>query len=234
GSPNRAALASALGDALAQRRVLLWSANDPTQAAILEAGLGGSLAVPEGHHVAFAAINSSGSKLDAFLERSLTYTVGRCPDPDTDRVVSSVDIALVNAIPEGADVPEYMISLAERGPDGPINSTLAQVYLPLGAQVLEVTVDGESSSYITFREQDRPAVLLDLDLPPREVRTVTVEFSEPAADGPGSAPQQPLGSEQVTTIVDGDCTTVSPEAVDGDERLDPADDPLGPLVEITD
>ena len=233
-SPDLAAMASALGTAMSDRRVLLWSGDPDTQAAILDAGLGGSLAVPDGHHVAFAAINSSGSKLDAFLERSLTYTVGRCPNPETGRVVSTVDISLTNAIPAGVDVPEYMISLAERGPDGPINSTLAQVYLPMDGSVLEVFVDGESSQYQTFREQDRRAVLLPLDLPPNVTRTITVEFSEPGSDGPGFAPQQPLGSDQVTTITDGDCDTPAARRAAEDAAdttpIDPADDPLGPLV----
>ena len=237
GATNRAALLTAMGTALSERRVQLWSADPATEQRILDAGVGGNLAVPDGHHVAFAAINSSGSKLDAYLDRSLTYTVGRCPAPDTGRVVSTVDITLTSAIPEGKPVSESISLLARRGPDGPINSTLAQVYLPMGASVLEVFVDGKSSEYQTFREQDRLAVLLALDLPPRKQRTVTVVFSEPADDGPGSAPAQPLANDQVTTIADRECGEGVPGGWDDEESdtqpLDPADDPLGPLVPLT-
>ena len=139
---------------------------------------------------------------------------------------------MTSAIPEGADIPNYMISLAKSGPDGPINSTLAQIYLPMHAQVLEVIVDGKSSQYQTFREQDRVAVLLALQLPPRQARTVRVEFSEPADDGPATAPQQPLANDQVTTIVDQACTTDTP-APEPSPTEGPKDTRFGPLVPLS-
>ncbi len=144
GAPNRTAMASALGQALTDRRIQLWTADEAAQAEILDAGLGGSLAVGEGPNVAFVAINISASKLDAFLEREVTYEVGRCPNPETGLVTSRFTVELTNAIPEGTVVPEYMISGAERGPDGPVNLTVAQFHLPLGAEVDEVFVDGKS------------------------------------------------------------------------------------------
>lgn len=205
GSTDRSALATALGAALAERRIQLWSADPALQAKVLQAGIGGTLAVPEGHHVAFAVINSSGSKLDAFLERSLTYDVGRCPTPGTDRASSRLNVTLTSDIPEGVELPAYIISLAEVGPDGPINSSLVQLYLPMGAEISSVSVDGETVDYLPFLEQARPAVLVQVELPPRDQRTLTVEFTEPAADGPGTAPEQPLANPQVTTIRDEVC-----------------------------
>ncbi len=207
-STNRSAMATAIGAALTERRIQIWSADPTLQERVLQAGIGGTLAVPEGHHVAAVAINSSASKLDAFLERSLVYEVGRCPDPVTGRVNSVLRVGLTSAIPEGVTLPDYMISGAKRGPDGPINSTLAQLYLPMGAEVLEVLVDGRSASYLPFSEQDRAAVLLEVRLPPRNERVVTVEFSEPANDGPGTAPAQPLVGAQATTIIDRPCAGV--------------------------
>jgi hypothetical protein len=114
-----------------------------------------------------------------------------------------VEVTLTNAIPEGAAVPEYMISLAERGPDGPSNRTIAQLHLPLGADIDDVLVDGESVEYSTFLEQDRPAMLVILDLPPRQPRELEVRFFEPANPGPGSVLEQPLGSAQQTQVEDG-------------------------------
>ena len=198
GAPNRTAMASALGQALTDRRIQLWTADEAAQAEILDAGLGGSLAVGEGPNVAFVAINISASKLDAFLEREVTYEVGRCPNPETGLVTSRFTVALTNAIPEGTVVPEYMISGAERGPDGPVNLTVAQFHLPLGAEVDEVFVDGKSTEYANFVEQDRESLLLLLRLPPREARTVEVAFNEPASDTAGSAPMQPLAAGRHT------------------------------------
>ncbi len=72
-----------------------------------------------------------------------------------------------------------------------------------------MAIDGKSSQYQIFREQGRVAVLLNLVLPPRDERTVTVEFSEPADDGPATAPEQPLALPQQTSIVDRACAATS-------------------------
>ncbi len=232
---GRTALASAIAQALTERRIQIWATDEALQQQVLDAGIGGTLAVPDGHNITFVAINTSAAKLDAFLERSLTYQVGRCPDPNSGRVYSTMTVGLTSAIPEGREIPNYVAG-ARRGPDGPINSTLAQLYLPLGAEVLEVLVDGKSSSYQTFKEQDRAAVVLALTLPPREERTIEIQFSEPADDGPATAPQQPLGSDQETTIVDVNCGESNPAAEgtepDPSDTADPLDDPFGPLVPL--
>ena len=157
--------------------------------------------------MAFAAINASGSKLDAYLSTSVLYEVGRCPVPGTERTQSQVTVRLNSDIPEGEDVPEYMVSLAERGPDGPINSTLAQFHLPLGAEILQVDLDGRSVGYAPFREQDRTSLVLPVELPPRVERNLVVKFLEPLAEGPGMAPAQPLVGEPDTTVIDRDCST---------------------------
>lgn len=204
-SPERAALASAIGKALDERRIQVWAADEELQAAILAAGVGGTLAVPDGHHVAFAAINSSGSKLDAFLRTSVVYEVGRCVAPGTADVESEVAVSLISRIPEDAKVPQYMISLAERGPDGPINSALAQFHLPLGAEIVGVQLDGEPVGFVPFLEQDRPSLVLEVDLPPRQERTLVVTFREPDHAGPGMAPAQPLAHELDSTVVDRTC-----------------------------
>ncbi len=196
-------LATAVQDALAQRRLLLWSRDPMTQQALLDAGLAGSLRVDDGHTVDFVAINASGSKLDAYLQRTMRYEVGRCVAEG--RVHSRVTVGLTNQLPAGSQVPQYMVSLARRGPTGPVNSTLAQFHLPNGSQIDEVHVDGTSVGFAEFTEQGRVTALLLLQLPPGEQRSVSVEFTEPAHDGPGRLPPQPLGDEPQTTILEVGC-----------------------------
>lgn len=202
-SPSRQSLATAAGEAMSEHRILLWSAAKTTEKAILATPAGGSLRVPDGHFVNFVAINGSGSKLDAWLRRSVSYEVGRCSAQG--RVESRVTVRLTNAIPKGATIPEYMISLAEIGAKGPINSTLAQVHLPNGSEILEVFVDGKSVGYSTFLEQDRMSLVIQMQLSPREERSLSVSFTEPDSAGPGSAPAQPLGTEAETAITDRGC-----------------------------
>lgn len=82
-APNPQAMAKALGQGLAEGRIVVWSADPKVEKKLVDAGVGGSLAVADGHNVQFVHMNASGSKLDAFLERSLTYEVGRSPTPTT-------------------------------------------------------------------------------------------------------------------------------------------------------
>ena len=199
---NPEALATALATAISERRVLAWVADEDLEARIIETPLGGSLAVPDGPHVAFVAINSSMSKLDTYLARSVRYDVGRCPD-ERDRVCSRVAVTLTSAIPEGADLPAYVVAQAEVGPDGPINSVLAQLHLPNGARIIDVKVDGEPAAYSPFTEQGRTSLVLDIVLPPREARTITVLFEEPFVD------------------VDADRCRAAPGAASGDCRSRP-------------
>lgn len=200
---DRSALMSAVGRAMGEQRVLLWSADGATEKTLLATPAGGSIKVPEGHVVSVVTLNSSGSKLDAWLQRSVDYEVGRCPVDG--RVESRVTVTLTSAIPKGTTVPPYMVSGASSGPTGPINTAMAQVHVPNGGEILEVLVDGESVGYSTFEEQGRTSVVLDLALPPRQAHSMTVVFSEPDSPGPGVVPEQPLANPQHTTITDRGC-----------------------------
>ncbi len=80
-STNRAALVAALGEALSQRRIQLWSVDPDVQEQILQAGIGGTLAVPDGHNVDFVVIDSSAIKAGR-LPRAVSDLRGR-PLPRT-------------------------------------------------------------------------------------------------------------------------------------------------------
>jgi hypothetical protein len=60
-------------------------------------------------------------------------------------------------------------------------------------------------------------VLLELDLPTRKARTVTVEFTEPAHDGPAVVTEQPLGEPQETSITDLNCAALAASMEDDGE-----------------
>ncbi len=204
-APNPEAMAEALGQGLSEDRVVVWSADRKVEQQLVDAGVGGSLSVEDGHNVQFVALNGSGSKLDAFLERSLMYQVGRCVDGD-GQVKSTVTVDLTSDIPLGERPPEYMVSLAKEGRTGPINVVLAQMHLPNGAAIDEVKVNGKSVGYAPFQEQGRPSVVLSVKLPPRETKELTFDFWEPASEGPGGVAIQPLGNEQATQTLDTPCT----------------------------
>lgn len=199
-APTQTALARAIGE----RRILAWSATPSLQDQIIQTAAGGALAAPDGPRVDLVAINSSASKLDTYLQRSVDYEVGQCVD-SRNMVRSTFTATLTNAIPKGQDLPEYVIAQAEVGSHGPVNSTLAQIHLPNRSQVLSVTVNGKPSFYAPFTEEGRPSLVLDLTLPPRKAQTVSVHFREPRLPGTASSPEQPLATAQETTISDRPC-----------------------------
>ena len=141
--------------------------------------------------------------MDAFLERSLTYEVGRCLNTD-ERVKSTVTVELENAIALGERPPEYMRSGIGR--DGTTNVILAQFHLPNGADIEKVTVTGKSVSWFPFTESGRPSAMVDVTLPPREPVSVAVRFTEPASDKAADVAVQPLATDQPTQAMDAGCT----------------------------
>ena len=202
--PRPEAMAKAIGEALSTHRMVVWSGDPDVERRLLAAEVGGSLRVPDGHQVEAIVLSTSNSKLDAYLDRWLTYEVGRCVD-EGGRVQSHVTFTLENAIPFGQRPPEYMVGSAPMGPTGPINSSRVQIHLPNGSEVLQADVDGEPVDYTEFRQQGRPTVVLNLELPPRETRTVDVRFSEPDSSALAEVAVQPLIRDQQTVITDMDC-----------------------------
>ena len=207
---NRAALVSALGEALSQRRIQLWSADPAIAAADSSSrhrrhprGAGRPQRRLRGHRLVCIEAGRLPRAVSDLRGRALPRTPAR---PGRVQGEGRPD----QRHPGGRQGSDYVASHRPNvGPNGPINSSLVQLYLPNHAQVLEVAIDGKSSQYQIFREQGRVAVLLNLVLPPRDERTVTVEFSEPADDGPATAPEQPLALPQQTSIVDRACAATS-------------------------
>lgn len=202
--PRPLAMGEALGQGLQDNRVVVWSADPEVEQVLNDAGVSGTLVVPDGHQVQAVVLNTSGSKLDAYLDRSVRYDVGRCPT-ENGRVESSVTVSLRSDVPLGERPPAYMVGEAETTPTGPVNTAILQLHLPNGARVQNATINGKSPGLLEFREQNRPAVLVGVDLPPRQRQEVVFTFTEPASDGPAEVTVQPLFREQQTVVADVGC-----------------------------
>ena len=149
-------------------------------------------------------INVGWSKLDTYIDREFEYGVGRCMDANGD-VRSTLTMRFTSDLPEGVELPEYVVGAVPVGPTGPVNRLILQSHLPAGAEILEVEVDGESSNYFDFMEAGRPAVGYVLDLEPRVPREVKVLFREPGDAGPGEVLVQPMARAAAVRVVDRAC-----------------------------
>lgn len=196
-------LVGAVTSMVRENRLLLWSPDEQEQEALLRLPTAGSVAAEPGPYAYPVVINATGSKLDSYLAREFVYEAGRCEI--AERVLSRLTMTLESAIPDGEDIPDYVISQAERTPAGPVSRVQLQIHLSPDAAIDDVTVDGEPAAPYAFREQGRPALVLGLDLPPRVPVTVSIELNEPATDLPAVVPDQPLATAADITVVDVPC-----------------------------
>lgn len=208
--------ADAVGQAIRERRLLLWSPLEREEQLLLDLPTSGSVAAHEGPYAFVAINNGTGSKLEAYLEREMTYQAGRCTA--TDRVDSALTVTLTSVIPDGTELPRYVVGLAEVGPEGPISTIQLQVHLGPEAAVDAVTLDGEPLPTYAFREQGRLAFLVEFDLEPRRPAVLRVSFNEPASEFDVSFPVQPLALPAKSQVREVPCeTTETTEAFVVDE-----------------
>jgi hypothetical protein len=68
-----------------------------------------------------------------------------------------------------------------------------------------VLVDGKSSAWLSFKEAGRPAVGVDLSLPPREVKEVRLVLDEPASGAAGTVQVQPMARDALVSVRERGC-----------------------------
>lgn len=151
--------------------------------------------------VAFAVVsNTSGGKLDYFLERRLTYTAEGCA---ADRRRSTVTVELTSAVPP-TDLPPYLTILS--GPQNigvSVSRDIAlalSIYVTPGSELVRASVDGgpvapeaPGGAVITSTEEfGLPRFQLPVSIPEGQTRTVRLELDEPVAAGAPRVPEQPL------------------------------------------
>lgn len=200
-------LVEAVAAMIRDNRLTLLSPDPTEQKTLLELPTSGSLAASPGPYAHPVIINGSGSKLDAFLDRSVRYSVGRCPVDG--QVRSTIEVTLTSDLPESG-LTDYQLGQAQRGSDGPISRAQLQVHLSEGAFVNGVTVDGQRVAHVSFQEQGRPAALVQVDLPPRRPVTIALDVSESASELPALVGVQPLARPPTVEIVDVECGASPP------------------------
>ena len=179
---------------------LRMTSTDPALGRLLhDAGVDGAL--PEGDApVAYPVVfNSTGGKLEHWLDRSVTYTAGPCEGP---RRRSTIEVSLTNSAP-ATGLPRYLTNrIDENGQQSSTTNALTlQVYGTRGALLDSAELDGEPISGRVrpgkpFLSQTTEAGLpmwhLRVELPLAETRTLTLRLVEPTAKGEPRVPEQPL------------------------------------------
>jgi hypothetical protein len=169
GNPTQ--LVSALTQAARERRLVVWSADPQVQRELHVAGWSGGLQPASGARAGFVVVNAAGSKLDYYLDRSMTWTQSQCGSSGS----AVASLRLRNDAPTKG-LPPYVTIRADhqRGAKPGDNRLLVSFYAPAGARITGVRVDGRPVRFGMQNEAGSIVTTLDVELPRQSARTITV------------------------------------------------------------
>lgn len=169
--PAPAQLARALGPAVRGGHASLWLRSPRAQALVERLGATGDVPAVRGDGFGVITQNASGSKIDAFLQRTVRYSAE--VDAETGRVSATAEIELDNRAPSSGE-PAYLIGNLVGAPPG-TNRTWLSIYSPL--DLVSASVDGIEVELEGSRELGRNVWSAFLDVPPGATASVTVKLT---------------------------------------------------------
>ncbi|HVW81482.1 MAG TPA: DUF4012 domain-containing protein [Mycobacteriales bacterium] len=201
GSGDPQAIASALGSAAGGGHLSLWSPIPHEERQIMGTPLAGALPATVAPFASLSVDNGSASKLDYYLDRSLTYQAGSC---SSSRRQSTITVTLDNDAPLHG-LPAYVRLTTLR--DGalkveqvPNNKLFVFIHATDGAALEQATLDGQPVAVGEGVELGHPVFVLPVMLHPGVPRTIVLHLSEPSTAGPVTTQVQPLARPQQTNL----------------------------------
>ena len=195
--PRPDTLVSILGPAVADGH-LRWTMLDAEAQPLPEAlQTTGSLASDPGDFVQLVTQNYANNKLDAYLQRSLSYDL--TVDPTTGEASGTAHIELTNNGPSSG-LPEGVIGNERNAPKG---TNISQVSLYSALSSTSARLDGQPVDLQSFTEAGRHAVTVMVTIPPGGHRTVDFAVSG-RLDLPGGRYHLTVGHQ----------VTVNPDALE--------------------
>ena len=199
-------LVAPLRQSVREHRIVVWSDNASRERTIAAAGIGGVLRPGHSPYSGFLVNNASGSKLDFYLHRSMTYHSRTCGATRT----TTASFTLANETPS-YHLPAYVTYVAGGRPAGEKpgwNQLIVTYYASPGARIDSVTLNGRAQHLIPAIEDSLTSVRLMVALPADARARLTVKTTENGLSGPAQIAQQPLvyplhvHSEQTTCLAD--------------------------------
>lgn len=167
-----AAMVDALGPAVGQKRLQLFSTNTDAQAVLVRAGVAGAVQPVVSDYLGVVTQDATPSKLDWFLRRSIDYEAS--VDPSTRRVEAVATITLRNNAPS-TGLPRLAYGSSHYGLGLAESRTYFSIYSPL---ILDSgTVEGQIITMESATELGRFVYSGFVTIPPGQQRTVVVKLS---------------------------------------------------------
>lgn len=197
-SPRK--LLDALGKAISERRIAVWSSVPADQALLEQTPLAHIIPDDPAPYAEVIVNNLGGNKMDYYLDRQIEYVADGC---DGDTRMSTVTVRLTNTVSDVAGLPEYVAGklgfTSKSGLNVPRGTMLTSVRLltTTGANLISALSNGKRVPAFQEMERGHPSYVVQVSIPPGKSGELTFRLSEPTVPGAPRVPVQPL----VDTVV---------------------------------
>ena len=201
-------LMDALGKALSERRIAVWSAVPEEQELLEQTSLAHVLPGDEAPYAGVVINNLGGNKLDYYLRTEIEYAADDC---NGETRSSTVNVKLTNTVPN-EPLPDYVADAAGLSPELLIevprgtNITSVRLFATQGAELSSVILNGERVPAIVNTELGHPVFEAQVIIPPGQSADVSFQMSEPTSPGEPRAPSQPLVNTVVPKVMVPECS----------------------------
>jgi hypothetical protein len=198
GKGNATVLATQLGAAGTEGHLRIWSARSSEQAVLSQTSFAGALTAAAVPFAEVVVNNTSGARLDTFLQRSVGYLAGACGASTRQ---STITIRLTNAVP--AQVPPFLTEHTDRVPAGTAPEQMrlsVRVYTSVGSTLTSATLDSNAITMKRTADRGHPVFVTTVAINPVSTRTLSLQLSERTLPGAPVVPAQPLVHPQDTSI----------------------------------
>uniref|UniRef100_A0A5Q5BFZ2 DUF4012 domain-containing protein n=2 Tax=unclassified Mycobacterium TaxID=2642494 RepID=A0A5Q5BFZ2_MYCSS len=191
-SPQK--LLDALGKAVGERRIAVWSSVPAEQELLEETPLAHAIPNDPAPYAEVVINNLGGNKLDYYLRRQIEYVADGC---DAETRMSTVTIRLTNEAPK-TGLPDYVAAAQGLRPDIPLEVpkgamvTSVRLLGTTGATLVSALVDGQQVPVFSGTERGHPSFEVQLGIPPGQSGVLSFRLSEPTSAGQARVPVQPL------------------------------------------
>jgi hypothetical protein len=200
-------LLDALGGAVDEGRIAVWSSSPDDQKVLEETPLAHVVPADPAPYAAVVINNLGGNKMDYYLKRELEYAADGC---DGATRASTVTIRLTNSAPEG--LPDYVAGTGGLITGAPINVpsgtmlTSVRLYATHGAVLRSALADNRRVPVVRGTELGHPTFEVQVAVPPGKSGELTFHLSEPTSAGAARVPVQPLVDRVAPKVTVPECT----------------------------
>lgn len=202
-------LLDALGKAVGERRIAVWSSAPAIQEILEQSPLGHAVPDDPAPYAEVIINNLGGNKMDYYLEREIEYAADEC---GSETRLSTVTVRLKNAMP-GTPLPEYVASSTGLNSEIPISvpsgTMVSSVRLVAtqGARLVSVTASNQKVPVFTATERGHPTFEVQVAIPPGKSGELSFRLSEPTTAGAPRVPVQPLVDDVAPVIAVPQCSS---------------------------